>query len=122
MENTLAALCSFVDDSAVATFGKAFLSSHFGTSDHQVAQKRGVAILSLGDASESVTVLGNDEEVFGSDGCDVAESQTLVILVDDVGRDLLAHDLVEDGVFFGYGCLSLSLLASFLSHCVCSFC
>ena len=43
------------------------------------------------------TRLGYDEEVHGRLRRDVPEGEALVVLVDDVGGDLLGDDLVEDG-------------------------
>ena len=72
-----------------------------------------MARLSLANASKPIAVLWDHEEVGGGDGCDVAEGQTLVIFEDDGRGDLLPHNLVEDGDFFGYCCLSKSLFSTF---------
>ena len=102
MEDRLAALGTLVDHSSVALLGQALLCRDFGDDDHHVAQKCGMSILSLADASETVAVLGDDQKVLGGDGGDVLECQALVIFVDDVGWDLLANNLVENRIFYSF--------------------
>lgn len=52
--------------------------------------------LSLGDTGESILVLGNDDDVSGRNGRNIAESEDEVILVDHCAWDLLADEFVED--------------------------
>ena len=49
---------------------------------------------------------------FGNRG-DVSEGQAVVIFVNNVGRDLVSYQLIEDGVFLGRGGLGLHLLVRF---------
>ena len=70
-------------------------------------------LLGFANAGKAVAVLWDDEEVGGGNGSDVSKCQTLVILIDDVGRDLLPHNLVEDGIFLGLRILCPLLLSSF---------
>ena len=48
--------------------------------------------------------------MLGSHSSDVVEGHALVVLVNDIGRDLLEDDLVEDGHFLGHSSLSSILL------------
>ena len=102
MEDGLAALGTFVDDSTVALLRQTLLGCDFGYDDQQMTQKSSMPVLSLAYACQTITVFGNDEEVFGSHWCDILKSQALIILEDDVGGDLLTNDFIKNGVFYGF--------------------
>mmetsp|Transcript_21330 Transcript_21330/g.84837 ORF Transcript_21330/g.84837 Transcript_21330/m.84837 type:complete len:276 (-) Transcript_21330:546-1373(-) len=63
---------------------------------HQVAEHGDVVVLREAQLREAHALLGDEQHVDGSDGVDVLEREAVVVLVDDVGRDVAAEDLVED--------------------------
>lgn len=69
----------------------------------QVPQEALVALVRLAESCEAVAVLGDDQEVHWRLGVDVPESQRLIILVYDGGRDLLRDDFIKNGWAFGVG-------------------
>ena len=99
MEHALATLGAFVDHGAVAMLGHTFLGGDFGDDDQQVTQECSMSVLSLANAGEPVTILWDDQEVLRCNGCDVLEREALLILKNDLSRDLLAHNLVKNGIF-----------------------
>ena len=113
MVDALAALCTIIDHSTIATVSKALLSGNFCCNDHQVAKKSYMAVLSLGYTCESIAVLWDDKEVFSGYGGDITESQCFVVLIYHISWDLSSDDLVKDCVFDGSGCLSQLLLILF---------
>lgn len=52
--------------------------------------------LGLGDASESVLIFGDDDDVSGRNGGDIAEGEDVLILEDHGAWDLLVDEFVED--------------------------
>ena len=56
-----------------------------------------------GEPTEPVACLGDHQEVDGRLRRDVAEGEAAVVLEDDIGRDLLGDDLVEQRWFSGVG-------------------
>ena len=101
VEDTLAALSTFIDDCAVALFSQAFLRGNFGNDSHQMTQKCGMSLLSLADSSETVAVFGNDQEVLRGNWCNISEGQALLIFEDDVSGDLFTNNFVEDCILNG---------------------
>ena len=65
------------------------LFSHKLSNIEQVAKLCLVSLSSIGQPGQAVSVFGDDKEVSGGLGADVAESQRLVVLIDDGGWDLL---------------------------------
>ena len=55
-------------------------------------------LLGLRDPAETVLVLWNDEDVRGSNWCDVPECKDEVVLVDHLARYLLFDELVENSL------------------------
>ena len=98
--NCLTAMHAFVDDGSIARVGHALFSCNLCAHDHEVSKECRVSVFSLADSSETVTVLGDDEEVLGGDRCDIVEGQALVVFIDDVSGDFLPDNFVEDGDFF----------------------
>lgn len=73
------------------------LPRHVRRDPHQVAHHRLVPLVCLGQPRQAIPHLGDDQKVDGRLGRNVAEGQRLVVLVDDIGWDLLGDDLVEQG-------------------------
>ena len=63
MEDGLAALGTFVDDSTVAILTQSFASGHFGSNVHQVPKQVLMPLLRLTQLAETVSVLWDDQEV-----------------------------------------------------------
>ena len=74
MVDALASLSTIIDHSAISTVSKALLCGHLRRNDHQMAKKSYMAVFSPRYASEPVAVLRDDEEMFGSHGCNITES------------------------------------------------
>ena len=115
MVNTLGSLRAVIDHDAESTIGDPLLAGHLLSDEEQMAKQRDVALLGLGELREVSANLGNDEKVDGSLGADVSESKALVVLEDDLGRYLLADNLVEDGRTVARG--GRVGLVHFGSHC-----
>ena len=101
VEHWLATLSALVNDGAVAMLCQTFLLSDLCHDNHQVTQKSGMPVFSLADSRKSITVLGNDQEVLWGNGCNISESQALLILKYNISWDNLAYNLVENGIFLG---------------------
>lgn len=89
-----------VDDKTEALV-ELLLASDLGGRDQEVAENLLVALLRLGELRETVARLGDEDDVHGALRRDVAERQHLVVLEDNLGRDVLGDDLVEDGRLAG---------------------
>ena len=112
MINALTPMATVVDDCPIPICTQAFPSGHLCRHKHQVAKQRFVSLLCLAQLTETVSILRNHQKVCLGDRSDISERQTLLVFVDDVRRDLLPHQLVEQGVLFSLGCLGFSLLSS----------
>ena len=73
VEDTLASVSTLINDCAVAILSKALLGCSLGSHHHQVAEQLLVSRFSLGDASQTITVLWDNQKVLGSNRCDIAE-------------------------------------------------
>ena len=113
MVDALAALSTIIDHSSIPTVSKTLLSCHLRCNNHQVAKKSYMAVLSLGYASQSVTVFRDDKEVFGGYGGDIAEGKAFVVLIDHISWDLSSNYLIKDGIFNGSGYLGQLLFVLF---------
>mmetsp|Transcript_22019 Transcript_22019/g.64939 ORF Transcript_22019/g.64939 Transcript_22019/m.64939 type:complete len:200 (+) Transcript_22019:163-762(+) len=96
VKDRLAPILAVVDDDP-ESIGQAFLFGHGVGHEEQVAQERLVALLRLAELREPVPNFGDDKKVRRRDGVDIPERECCVILVKDVGGDLLANDLVKYG-------------------------
>ena len=119
MVDRLASVLAVVDHKALAVRGEAFLLRGFCGGNHEVAQQRRMAVIGLAQLGQALTILGDNEEVNLGDGIDIAEGEAHVVLVDDVRRDLLSDDLVEDGDLLGRGGLRLTLLVHLFYYYKC---
>lgn len=98
MRDGLARVLALVYHQPVSV-SEALLLGDLGSRDQHLAQDGLVLFLGLGDAGESVLVLGDDEDVGGRNGGDIAEGEDVLILEDHCAWDLLADELVEDRLF-----------------------
>lgn len=92
----LAAMRTIVDNEPEA-FLQILLASDLRGRHEEMAENLLVAVLGLGELREAVAHLGDQDDVHGALRRDVTEGEHGVILEDDLGRDLLGDDLVEDG-------------------------
>lgn len=97
MWHGLAAVRAVVDHDAVSGIGDTLIASDFGGGEQQVTEQRLVVILRHADARDYP--FGHDEEVDGGLRRNVAKCETIVVLVDDVRRDLAVTDLFEERFF-----------------------
>ena len=86
-----------VDDQAVARCGEALLFGDLAGFEQQVAEQG--AVLGSGVLHAGDDFLGDDEDVRRGLGLDVAESQTIVVLIDDVGGNFAADDFAKNSLF-----------------------
>jgi len=98
VEDGLRAIRAVVDNQPVTIF-QLLLGGSFLGNQHQMAEKLLISIVSVLQRGDPL--LGNHQEVDGRLRVNVPESQALRVLEDDVCRDGLVDDLVEDG---GPGC------------------
>ena len=103
-------MTSIVDYSSEPVLRQAFLYGNLRSNDHEVTKQGLVPILSLMYLCQPVPVLRNDEEVRGSDRCNVTEGQASIILVEYVRRNLLPDEFIKDCILDWLGFLSFGLL------------
>jgi hypothetical protein len=96
----LAAVRLAVDDEAVPVVQEPFLRGDGAGGREQPAQRRLVVFGDVGGGRDDV--VRYEEDVDGGLRVDVAEGGDEVVAVHDVGADLAAHDLEEEGVV-GHG-------------------
>ena len=104
--NGLGSVLAVVDDETKAVL-QALLSGDLLGDEHKVAYEVLLVLSHLADLAESIPVLGDDQEVCGSLATDVPESHAPVIFEENLRRNLLAGDPVENGHFFFGSGLSL---------------
>lgn len=95
VEDSLPRMLTIINHQSVSLL-QTLLLCNAGCSHHHLAQDDLVPILSAGDSSESVLVLGDDEDVGGRHGSDVAEGEDEVVLEDHLRGYFLADQFVED--------------------------
>ena len=93
------AVRSVVDDEAVAGLVEFELAGNFLGGGEEMAED-GVVFGGYGGVA-GVVLFGDEDDVDGSLGGDVAEGEDVVVLIDDVGRDFAVDDPFEDR--FGHG-------------------
>ena len=84
---------SAVDDCPIAAF-ETKVRSDFSDDTKQVSHQPGIAVFEIVQRSD--LFFRDDENVRRSLTIDIAESQCLVVLVDDVGGDFPVDNLRED--------------------------
>ena len=95
-----------VDDDAEAVLAQPLLFRDLLRHEEQVAQRLPVLRgRRPREPAEPVARLRDHQKVDGGLRGDVAEGQALFVLEDDVCRDLLGDDLVEEGGVAGVGAL-----------------
>lgn len=82
MVHCLAAIAAGVDHTAEALLCETFLLSYLSGHDHQFAHDCGVLVFEVGDALDVLT--GDQQDVLGSRGVDVAEGIQVVVTIDPV--------------------------------------
>ena len=110
-------MTTVINHCAVAILSEAFLPCDFLSDEHQMTEQSFVTLFCHAELTQTISVLGYDKEVGFCYGADVSEGQAICILVNDVRRDLFAHKLVENGVFFWLGCLCFDLLVCLSGLC-----
>ena len=100
MGDSLPGILPVVDHDSVALV-QFFGFGDLGGGEQEFPEDGFVVQLGSGEPGESVFVLGDDEDVDRSNRSDVSEGEDVLIFVDDVGRDLLVDEFVENG-FFGH--------------------
>ena len=96
----LAAVGTVVDDDAEAVFADPFFLGDAGDAGHHVAEESLIVVFGEGDAGDWLS--GDEEEVGGGTGVDVAEAEAELVFVDDVGGDFAVGDFLEES-FAGHG-------------------
>ena len=94
MEDGLPRLGSGIDDEAISSFVESFLMSHLGG-----RRKDFPELMGMGDIRHGRPMLpGNDEDVGGGLGVDVAEGDPVFLFCDDVSGHLFTRDFAEDAI------------------------
>jgi hypothetical protein len=91
--HAFAAIAAVVDHETVAILRQPDLLRDFRRFQQQVSEQLLILRLCLADALDGLA--GNDEDMRGGLRADVTESDDLVILIDDIRRDLAGGDLLE---------------------------
>lgn len=87
----LAAIFALIDNKAVTRFGETLLFRHLLCCVEKVQ-----VVARFGQGGKTLDLLSwNNKDMSGRDRIDVAKRDAMVILVDDVGRNLALHDLGE---------------------------
>jgi len=95
MWDFLAGVAAVVEDEAVATFDKAELLGDGGGFYQKMAED-GV-VIGRGIFEGGDRFAGDDEDVGGRHGFDVAEGDDVFVFVDDGGGDFFVADALEEG-------------------------
>ena len=99
MWNGLAAVGAVVDDQAIPGLVELELAGDLLGGGKQMAEDR---VMFRGDSRVAgVVMFGNEQDMDGGLGGDIAEGENVIILVDDFGFDLAVDDPFEDR--FGHG-------------------
>ena len=99
-------MLAIINDGTVAVF-ETLLLGDFSAHYQEMSQQLRVLFSRLTETSESITVLGDNQEVSGGHRVDVTEGQRELILIDYLCGYLLSDNPVEDGHLFLYGGLCL---------------
>ena len=94
------AVPAIVDHDPEAVFTHSLLLGDNTYAGEEVAEEILVGRVGLADPDDQL--FRNKEQVHRSLGRDITETQALVVLVDDVGRDLPVYNLLKDGFFSHY--------------------
>ncbi len=93
MRDGLASIAAVVDDQSEAGLAKPQIPGDFRSLEEQGAEQR--SVLGSGLIHARNRLLGNDQNVGGGLGMNVAKRQYRVVLIDDVRRDLAGDDAFE---------------------------
>lgn len=104
MVDTLGAVLAIIDrdPEPAGTFLLCQLLGHV----HQMPQQVLLVLSRLGQLRQPIPCLGNDEEMDGRLGGNVAKGQADVVLVDDVSGDFPGKDPVKNGGRVSVACSS----------------
>lgn len=91
------AVPAIVDHDPEAVFAQSFLFGDDTDAGEEVAEEILFGRVGLADPSDEL--LRNKEQVHRGLGRDIPETQALVVLVNDVGRNLPVYDLLKDCFF-----------------------
>jgi len=94
VENGLARARARVDDGAEAAFGETFIARHVCACEQQTPEHAFIIIRSIGEHSDVLT--RDDEDVCWCLRIDVAERETLFVLVDNLRRNLPSDDAAKE--------------------------
>ena len=97
MRNFLAAILSRVYYASISGRCNTLLLSNLRGNDQEMTQKFTMPWLRLLETANQF--FRNDKKMSGSLRVDVSEDKADVVLIEDVGGDLLADDLTENGLF-----------------------
>lgn len=102
VEDGLSGMLPVIDDDTV-TLGEPLLLGDLGCSHQQLPQNNLMLFLSLRQSGQSLLLLGDNEDVHWRRRSDVPKGEDRLVLIDHVGRDLPADELVEDS-FLSHAC------------------
>ena len=98
MGDSFAAIGAVINDEAVAGFVELALASDPLGGDEEMGKKG--MIFGRNGTVAGVMFFWNDKNVDGCLGGEITEGEDVIILVEDIGRDLAVDDAFEDG--FGH--------------------
>ena len=100
MGNGFATVGPVVDDDAETVCGVAFLPRDFTNFEHEMSEK--CLIFGFRKSNTGEGFLWDKEKVNGSLRGDVAEAETEVIFIDDVGRNFEGDDFFKESGFLAH--------------------
>jgi hypothetical protein len=95
MGDRFAGVLAVVEDESVSGVGDALATGDFGGGEEEIAED--CLIFGSGETYARDRLPGDDEDVDGGLGRDVAESEAEVILEEDLGGDIAVADFLEEG-------------------------
>jgi len=96
MKDDLPGTLPVVDVDSEGVVGQALLARDLASDEEEVPQQD--TVLNVGVAEPRDVSLGDDDYMQGRLRVDVPKGQAVLILVDDIRRDLAAKDLAEDRI------------------------
>lgn len=100
MGDSFASVLTIVDDHPETLFLVTLLTGNLSDLEHQVAQE--FLITGFGKRDPGDGFLGNEKEVDRSLRCNVAEAETEIIFVNDIGRNFPGDDFLEESGFVAH--------------------
>ena len=98
VRNCFSTIGAIIDDEAIACFFELALAGNALGGDEEMSEEG--MILGRNGAVAGVMFFRDEKDVDGGLGGEITEGEDVIVLVEDIGRDLAVDDAFEDG--FGH--------------------